>query len=245
MTSNWTTEATRSMLVLDNVYFAVYGTFSILGIIFNTSTIVIILKGKQFGQQIKLQLLNVSSIDLLCSILLPTAVTLNGFTTISYPNNESLCKAQQYFTFSLFYASLLAKTAIAIEKVVAVCFPLVILKYERTHVITVIALVWILAFAIQVSIALDSAVVENEYFDNTLACVPNANYQQSAYQRLKIEYAIKYLTPSFIILISYGVIWIKLRRRATIDGRAFNRKLPSHQVSDCTILIFDVSKVLP
>ena len=65
---------------------------------------------------------------------------MNGFTTIiRITNNESLCKAQQYFTFSLFYASLLAKTAIAIEKVVAVCFPLVILKYERTHVITVIA----------------------------------------------------------------------------------------------------------
>ena len=244
MATNWTTEDTESLVdnytVLDNVYFAVDGTFSALGILFNTSTIFIILKGRRFGQQIKLQLLNISLIDLICSVILPTTVTLNGFTTISYPNNESLCKAQEYVTFTLFYASLLAKTAIAIEKVVAVCFPLVILKYERTHIISVIALVWVSAILIHVNIAIDSVVLESKYFNDTLVCVPNANLiyaQYLAYQQLAIEYAIKYLTPSFIILISYGVIWIKLWRRATIDGKTFNRKLPSHQVSDCAFPI--------
>ena len=245
MLTNWTT-------VDDNLYeerdisgntalfAATYGIFGGIGSILNGFTIAVIVKGKHFGQNIRLQLLNISVIDLLCCMVTPTTIVLGAVTTIPYPNSNTLCQLQQYLTFSLFYVSLLVNAAIAIEKFIAVYFPLTILKYERRHIVSVIILAWTLAFLLHIDVAIDSLVYPNPYTGNTLSCLYSSSFVNSSkreHQLFTLKGTIKYLVPSFIILTAYILIAIKLRQKKEVGDNTFNRNTVNRQVSNTLALL--------
>ena len=245
MLTNWTT-------VDDNLYeerdisgnialfAATYGIFGGIGSILNGFTIAVIVKGKHFGQNIRLQLLNISVIDLLCCMVTPTTIVLGAVTTIPYPNSNTLCQLQQYLTYSLFYVSLLVNAAIAIEKFIAVYFPLTILKYERRHIVSVIILAWTLAFLLHIDVAIDSLVYPNPDANHTLACLYSSSFvtpSKGDYQLFTMKTALKYLVPSFTILTAYILIAIKLKQKKEVGDNTFNRKTINRQVSNTLALL--------
>lgn len=222
MSTNLTSEYFRPSQIEFEIristFLLVYGIFSFVGIVFNSFTIAVIVAGKKFGKNIRIQLLNISVVDLISSIILPSTSILGGFTTYSYPHNDALCKTQQYMSFTLFYLSLLLNATIGLEKFVAVYFPLSLLRYETKYVITTYAAVWILAFAVQIDVITSSGVSESPFVNNTWSCFPTKNLlsQAEEYKSLTLSYALKYLIPSFVILLVYSLIAVKLWRAKRI-----------------------------
>ena len=171
--NNVTDGAKNGLLFSIQIYLISYVVFGFIGIILNAFTILILTKGRNFGQHIRIRLTNLAIADLICSALLPSTVVLRGSYTVQYPDITSLCKTQQYLTFTLFYASLLFNAALSLEKFIAVYYPLALLKYQRRHIVVVTASVWIAAFAVQVDVATDSDVYLNQYDNQSFACFPS------------------------------------------------------------------------
>ena len=242
MDANWTTGHHNNIsnnvknvsLIGSHIYLILYVVFGILGILLNTFTILILTKGKKFGQSIRIQLTNLAAADLICSIILPSTVVLGGFTTVRYPNISSLCKTQQYLTYTLFYASLLFNAALSLEKFVVVYYPLALRNYQRRHIIVVTTSVWIIALAAQLDIAIDSGVYLHPYDNQIVSCFPSKAFISTDthyFQQVTIVYAIKYIMPSIAILLAYGLIGYKLWRRKAVGEMTFNKKTLNQQVS--------------
>ncbi|XP_067950256.1 psychosine receptor-like [Watersipora subatra] len=189
---------------------------STMGFILNVFTLAVIITGKRFAQNIKLQLGNMAIADLLCSILLPSSTLFGGLVKVPYHSNI-LCKVHSHIVYSLFYSSLLFNTALAVEKFVAVYFPLRMFCYERRHIISVIVSVWSLAFLAEIDILFKSNVhistitgmpgcysaEEHRTFDeNKLQCI--------LYSGLRLG------IPATIMLLAYSLIAIKLMKRRNV-----------------------------
>jgi hypothetical protein len=214
---------------------AVRGTISLLGITLNSIAIIIILHGKTFGKSIKIQLLNLAITDLLYAALAPSL----GILTLclpSYPGNRILCKLQQYIVYSIALASVLGNAVIGLERFVAVYFPLRMSSYRKRHVTMVVLATWILAFVLQIDIAVDSGLTPD--VDNTELILCRLG-QEGLTANRSIKLAIpllivKFLLPITTILITYMLICVKLKRPKRVGTSLSHRRKRNDKVGSIT-----------
>ena len=233
-TSNRPTYLTSEVIPLsEEGCLVTYGVICFLGVIFNTITIIIIIYGEKFGKSIKLQLLNLAIADLLSAILVPTWSYLTYCVTSSYPNNSVLCKTHRYVIFTVLFGSLLGNAFIAAERFVAVYFPLKILRYEQKHVVWVIVIMWISSFILQADMARYSQLEVSPYREHALICVLEPNQTTSGILLVTSIHAIKYLLPTFVIILAYGLICIKLKTNPKIGEthKQINKKVSLYNAS--------------
>ena len=248
-TNNGSTYSTSKDIPLDEEgCLAVYGVICFLGVLFNTVTIIIIICGERFGKSVKLQLLNLAITDLLSALLVPTYSLLTNCVTSSYPNNLMLCRAHLYVAYTILYAGLLSNALIAVERFVAVYFPLKMLDYKRKHFAMTIVAMWTVSFLLQINTMNYGGLEESRYRKDALICIQQPQLQPSGILLATSIHAIKYLFPTFIILLSYGLISIKLKTKPRIGEtqRKLNTKVgfTTRAFSSVIYRIFKIFNIL-
>ena len=214
---------------------------STMGFILNVFTLAVIITGKRFAQNIKIQLGNMAIADLLCSILLPSSTLFGGLVNVPYHSNI-LCKIHSHIIYSLFYSSLLFNTALALEKFVAVYFPLRMICYERRHIISVIVSVWSLAFLAEIDILFKSNV-----HISTITGMPGcySAEEHRTFDEKKLQCilfsGLRLGIPATIMLLAYGLIAIKLMKRRNVGESDVSASNTNKQVSNLTLKAVECS----
>lgn len=227
--SNSTTGIAPNLVTpTDIINLAVHGLCGLLGIVSNSVTIAIILKGKRFGHGIKLQLLNLTLVDFGCSLLCPTSGFIGKMLTINYPKNNILCIAHQLLTAAFFCNSLYCTVSMSMERFIAVFFPLKLHSYSRRGTIIVILIGWILAFVLHCDIIIYSRVYNMTESDNIQICIVQRRDHFDIWKAVNI---VRYILPVALLLLSYVSISIKLVGRKTIG----ERHLYSNQRHHCRV----------
>ncbi|XP_067951245.1 tachykinin-like peptides receptor 86C [Watersipora subatra] len=212
----------------DIINLTVHGLCGLLGIISNGVTIAIILNGKRFGQGMKIQLINLAVVDFLCALLCPISGFIGGIVTINYFQSNILCVLHQFLTTVFFCNSLYCTVAMAIERFVAVFYPLKIHTYSRRGVIIVILIGWISSFGLHVDIILFSAIHNIPEFGNIRMCLSRKASKNILWRLVNI---LRFLLPVAILLFCYISIGFKLVRRKTIGERhMYSGQKKNHQV---------------
>lgn len=204
---------------------ALRGVFSALGFILNIVTIIIIARGLKFGKGMKIQLMNLAVCDLIFSLIVPGVGLLEGIIPIPFAISHILCKAQHFLTATILFASLLSKTFICIEKLIAVFFPLKMLHFRRPHIVGVVILIWVLTLAVSSYMLFDATQSESDvYLTTNVSAFVECNtitslLTESEYEAWVTIFAIRFIVPSAVILIVYSSICAKLVRRKRVGER--------------------------
>ena len=220
----------------DAVNLTIHGLLGALGIILNTTVIVIIISGCRFGKGMKIQLMNLAIADFLSAAMTPTSGYIGGIITQPYPGNFMLCEVHQYINSVVFYTSLLCSAEISIERFVAVYFPLKILKYRTMYIILVSVLVWTLALITQMDSLLladaDRTLLNNTRTENCRT--GKFMTEHDKYGLWRYLAVARFLIPVIIIVTSYILICVKLVIRKRVgEKHQFNEKTINKQVSLC------------
>ena len=193
-----------------------YILMTVLGITFNSLAIIAIARGKRTSGEVKIQLINLAVADFLSAAFLP-AYGLMSILRLSFPQNVPLCSFIRIAAFGPFYTSPLWNTAISIERVAVVYFPLKMRYYTKNTKLIVAAVVWIIGFLPDSIESLLYSKVDN--FAGTWVCYVYPPWLENNRKSYEWAATIKYCLPSLIIVISYTLIAIKLGSKSRIGER--------------------------
>ena len=211
---------------LDIAYISIYGLSALLGLFLNTLTITILLKGKKFGKGIRIQLVNLAVADTLSSLVVFIFAIFEGLLAVPNINVYvilDVCGILHYFLNFQFQASLMSNTAISLERFVAVYFPLKIREYRRRHVIAVTIAIWILTFVVDMPWIFEIELHADPSFNKNHFCTSELFLEPVELDL--IIYSTCYFFPLTIIVTSYTLICIKLKRRRQIgDHHTVNQQ---------------------
>lgn len=189
-------------------FISTYVLVSLIGIVFNVITILIIIYGKKFGKSIKPQLLSIAVADLLSAVMIPTSVVFSAYYKIAYPQSDSLCKVHLFLTSTSFYASLLSNAVAGIERLIAVYFPFRMVYYKKRHVYLVITASWIAAGIFHVDNLIFAEIVPNPISRHTSQC--SWVRTPITISVLLITQATKIMLPTTIIFVVYSALFVKM-----------------------------------
>lgn len=229
----------HNTMLADVINLSLHGIFGVVGVILNLLVIAVIIKGNKFGKGMKLQLMNLAIADFLSSVMAPGSGFVGGIVTlIAYPDDLALCEIQQYITSVVFYASLACSAAISLERLVAVYFPLNMLKYRIGHVITVGILVWALALIANIDSLIANQVIEKPEHNYTLTCMSGKYMLMGDKYGPWVYIAVaRFLVPIIVILASYGFICVKLAKRKRVgEKHRFSNERKNTQVMSFEIV---------
>ena len=211
---NYQAELPTNFTPLDVIYILLTILSAVLGLCFNSLTIAIIVKGKNFGKNIKIQLTNMAVADTLCSLATLISGIAEGLSILRVPYILEFCGLLQFVNALLFHGSLMSNTAISLERFVAVYFPLKMREYRRVHVVTVVIAVWLLSFLDLAQWISDIKMFTDPQFNPERVCT--AQTYLAPTDAMIASYVTCACFPVFIIVVSYTLICIKLKRRKVI-----------------------------
>ena len=218
----------------DIAYITIYGLAALVGLCLNSLTIAIIVNGIKFGKGIKIQLTNMAVADILCSIATLSSGIVEGLTVLPIPYIWEVCGLMQLVNIVFFQASLLSNTAISLERFVAVYFPLKMREYRRRHVIIITVGIWILSVLINLSYIEEFHFYADPLTNPDKFCISELYLAPSAITL--VGYSICYFLPLTVIVTSYTLICIKLRRRKVVGEQQSSKdQLVNIQVFKKTI----------
>ena len=213
-------ELRTSLSSLNIANICIYVLSALLGLFLNTLTIAILLKGKKFGKGIRIQLVNLAIADTLCSLVALVYAIVEGVVVLpSFSSYSTLkvCGLLQYIMNLLFQASLMSNTAISLERFVAVYFPLKMRDYQRCHVIAVTIAIWIFALVSSLPLVYKMGLYSNPSYNPDYLCMSKLFFIPSP-TNIAV-YSACYFLPVAVIVTSYTLISIKLKRREVIGER--------------------------
>lgn len=208
---------------------AAYAVIATLGLSLNIVALVIIICGKKFGKSVKMQLLNLSIVDLIGAALVTTLDVTTGCKPQTYFGNTAMCKVHLFTLFTVLYLSVLLNMVIAIERFVAVYFPLKMLTYRKRDRIAVISATWIAASIVNLDIAIYSQVQPSTYHSNITICDVQNTLIDSSSDLLQLTVRLKLLLPTFTILLMYILIFVKLKCHQRLGGNESNSRRSTDQ----------------
>ncbi|XP_067939471.1 QRFP-like peptide receptor [Watersipora subatra] len=133
------------------------------------------------------------------------------------------CRLYLQIAITAFHASPLSSAALAIERLIIVCYPLKAKFYRRPHKLLIIIIIWIVAYGSEIINTLNKKLIVSSegirYCVNTLNATPCQRFWISS---------SKYMVSFIAITLCYSVIAYKIMRRRT--SKAF--KNSSHQKTD-------------
>ena len=194
-------------------------TFLVLGFVFNAVAIVVIVKGKKFGQKMKVQLTNLAVADILSSLAIPGGSAYRDFANARFLQSSVFCKIYKGLGCTAFIASMLCHMNIALERFIAVYFPFQIFNLTKRKVATKMAVLWLIALLIPIDIYSLSDLVN---ISNSSDCVVYyTNLSSPAAVQCSAFFRASLFVPAFVIFIAYIAIGLKLFLRPDIgEGRS-------------------------
>lgn len=199
---------------LDALYNAFIIFLAILGIFFNACTIAIITKGTKFGKGIQIQLINLAVADILCSLVALVTKISDSIEGVPISLILQFCEVLHLLIPLVFQASLLSNTAISLERLVAVYFPLRMREYRQRHVIITTITIWLLAAMTNIYWLLQRSAYDDLHPAVESKCTLRYHVMPTEIQ--EALYMIINCLPVTIIVASYTLIGIKLMRRKVI-----------------------------
>ena len=219
-----TTDASGAINELDEfgyvenyVVGSVYLFMAASGFLLNLLTLNIVSQGSNVNKEVKIQILNLAVADILTTLFGATRIIMEDLY-IPFPVNTSLCKFLVFMEHSSHYVSLLCNATISIERFMIIYFPFRASHYKSRHKVVVVVLAWLAGSLPAIYPALTVDVV-NEYGLNV--CRDNAPLDLETYQLLIWMWCLKYFIPTFVIVTSYTLVFMRMCANK-IEGRKRN-----------------------
>ena len=212
-TTEWTTSATTdfysdpdiSLTPKEYALLSTYLSMAILGLVFNSLTLIIIGHGKNTSKEIKPQLINLAIADLLMALFDPLKQVSILLRYLPFPGGIHLCRLYIFIKHAAHYASPLCNAAISLERFVIIFFPFRASRYTEFHKTIVIIAIWLCATLPGVRYLVHAELFS---FGQIHSCItrgflfsPNIDYWINTLQ---------YIFPACIIFVAYFATYTKL-----------------------------------
>ena len=222
-----------SLNIKDYALLGTYMSIAIVGLILNLSTIFIIALGKNVSQEVKIQLVNLAIADLLMSIFDPLKNSLLLFPNLSFLGNLSLCRFYIFLKQAAHNGSLLCNAAMSLERFVIIFFPFQASKYNKTHKLTVIVIIWICASLPSARKLVHAKILQ----DGEICRCVVVGYVLPFKVDVWFD-RLQYIVPASIIVIVYFIIYIKLWFKKSDGARRhlpaqWQKELDKVRIVDC------------
>ncbi|XP_067944617.1 somatostatin receptor type 1-like [Watersipora subatra] len=185
---------------------AAYTLMAVFGLLLNPLTICIVVSGSRIGKAVKPYIINLAVCDFLGIPFFPLLVMTKSLG-ISIPWTDMFCKLASFFHIGLIRTSLTCKTAISIERLFIIYFPLKAKSYTQKHRAGVILLTWLSSLLPEIQTFFEAHVKRQGKlaycFVSSVERTPNQDLNRM----------IQLLVPSSIITISYTAIAVRLAIR--------------------------------
>ena len=213
----------------------VYCMVMLVGLTGNALIITLVYKRKDLRKTINQLIANVAFSDFvfqLTFIPVELAKAAYGQWPIAEPAGSIVCKIQSFVVFVSVYVSLQSLTWIALDRFIAVVFPMKVHLISSRFRVLAIAFTWIVAVLSGFAFSKDSKLV---YQIGALNCATATSYQYAG--------AAGCFALLIFITILYCTIAVTLRRknkalsRAAVNGNS-QRKLQAMKMSICVVAAF-------
>ena len=217
----------------DFINIGIHVVAAILGLSLNILTIIIIIKGKKFGNGIKIQLVNLAVANILCSLSALVPAIVDGLLLLPNLNigvTIMVCDLLHYAMRVSFQASLTSSTSISLERFVAVYRPIKIREYRCRHIVLTTITIWILSIAVNIQLLFKQDFYSDYAEDSNQTCIFELYVKHSPFDY--ISDLVGFFLPLITIVTSYLLICIRLKRRKVIGEQPESSKQQAnHQVS--------------
>ncbi|XP_067945403.1 blue-sensitive opsin-like [Watersipora subatra] len=185
---------------------AAFTLLTVLGLVLNPLTIGIVASGRRLSSAVKPHLINLAVSDFLVSIFTPPLILIM-LLKIPIQWTSISCKLLTFFHLGLVHVSLMCNTVISLERFFIIYFPLKATLYRQKHRGCFILLAWLAGLVPEIPIALSAHVGMQEG-------LPYCHTAPKPYTPAHdLQVTMKFLIPSFIIVICYTAIVAKLAVR--------------------------------
>lgn len=227
-------EPVQSLLEKVLIY-TIFGSISLLGVLFNIITIIVFTRGKRSSvRDIRILILNLAAVDIIYAISGPIPVALE-ITHVSFVNNIAVCKLYRFVYILSAYGSPLANLGIAIERLIILFSPArtLRLRNRQTVMAIIIGSLWAFNFVITAEYMVSPIL---EFFDGEAFCVSNTYLNRKFPKIFNWLLVVKFCVPSLLIMIIYAIIGIKLTmcgpvRTISLDAHLRKQSKARNQVS--------------
>ena len=213
----------------------VYCMVLLVGLTGNALIITLVYKRKDLRKTINQLIANMAFSDFvfqLTSIPVEMAKAAYGQWPIAEPAGSIVCKIQSFVISTSVYVSVQSLTWIALDRFIAVVFPMKVHLISSRFRVLAIASTWIVALLCGSASSIDSKVVHK---NGALDCTAETNFQYAG--------AAGVLASLIFITILYCIIAVTLRRKnkalptSAVNGNV-QRKRQAMKMSICVVAAF-------
>lgn len=211
-------------------------SFAVVGITFNSLTIIVIVKGERIGKELKFQLVNLAAADLMTAPSFPIYLMFR-LLRLNFPQNDALCKFVGMFSIWPNFVSLLWNMIISMERLLVIYFPLRMRHYSLKLKVLVAIFVWGIGFALRANSLINSRVS----FLGTISICYVGESTGFYSDKKGLDESINMATygiPALVIIVSYTMISFKLYLKPKIGygGSSHQENSSARQMSQVRII---------
>ena len=200
-----------------------YMVTCIMGIFGNGLICLVIIRRPKMRTVINLFIFNLALSDLvLCSFGAP--LTLVSMLSKLWPLGLVPCRIYSMITACMVFVSSLTFTAVAIDRFCLVVYPF-LRPITRTACVVAILIIWLIAIALTLPIAMQSYVFDlSEIYDTlnetTLVCTEYWDDVDSRRKYTIALFVVQFAYPLFLVTVAHASIAIKLKRNVKPGARS-------------------------
>ncbi|XP_071793490.1 neuropeptide F receptor-like [Asterias amurensis] len=233
-----------------SIVIILYTVTCLMGMFGNGLICLVVIRRPKMRTVINLFICNLALSDLvLCSFGAP--LTLVAMLSSSWTLGLAPCRIYSMITACMVFVSSLTFTAVAIDRFCLVVYPF-LRPIDKVKCIVAIVIIWIIAIAMTLPIALQSYIIDLAEIYNTtthtIVCIEIWDYLENRKKYTIALFVVQFAYPLLLVSIAHASIAIKLMRNVKPGARSRDndamenrRRRRTNRMLSAVVTVFAVS----